>query len=148
MESQEKELRHHGILGMKWGKQNGPPYPLLKSKMSSAEKNAQKSSSQNSSSETSDDKTTKPKSVKDLSDEELDELIRRLDKEKRYKDLLSSANPVNTKTMSEGRKFVMDILKRSGSNIGEQIATYVLGTLANSVAGKEIVNPKKGQKGK
>ena len=21
-------IKHHGILGQKWGKQNGPPYPL------------------------------------------------------------------------------------------------------------------------
>lgn len=32
------ELRHHGIDGMKWGKRNGPPYPLSYDKHSRAEK--------------------------------------------------------------------------------------------------------------
>ena len=33
-------LFHHGILGMKWGKLNGPPYPLSAGDHSSSEKKA------------------------------------------------------------------------------------------------------------
>lgn len=33
-------LAHHGILGMKWGKKNGPPYPLGSGDHSAAEKKA------------------------------------------------------------------------------------------------------------
>lgn len=25
---EEDALQHHGVLGMKWGQKNGPPYPL------------------------------------------------------------------------------------------------------------------------
>ena len=34
------ELSHHGILGMRWGKKNGPPYPLGASDHSASEKKA------------------------------------------------------------------------------------------------------------
>lgn len=34
------ELYHHGIRGQKWGKRNGPPYPLDTSDHSAAEKKA------------------------------------------------------------------------------------------------------------
>ena len=39
----ELYIAHHGILGQKWGKRNGPPYPLSPSDHSAAEKKAQAS---------------------------------------------------------------------------------------------------------
>jgi hypothetical protein len=36
----DEYLKHHGILGQKWGKKNGPPYPIDASDHSSSEKKA------------------------------------------------------------------------------------------------------------
>ena len=39
-EDRTSKLKHHGILGQKWGKRNGPPYPLDAEDHSAAEKKA------------------------------------------------------------------------------------------------------------
>ena len=36
----ELELMHHGVAGQKWGKRNGPPYPIAASDHSASEKKA------------------------------------------------------------------------------------------------------------
>lgn len=41
----ENYLQHYGILGMKWGKRNGPPYPLTGKQMSSSERKAKRTGS-------------------------------------------------------------------------------------------------------
>lgn len=53
------ELAHHGIKGQKWGKRNGPPYPLKPEDRSATEKKEQKSSSSKEESKKQSNKSTK-----------------------------------------------------------------------------------------
>ena len=87
----DEYLAHHGILGMRWGKRNGPPYPLTSSQMSSAER-----------------KNNKPKPVEEMSDDELNKTLVRLRKEAEYKNL------TNSKKDSEAMKYVSRVLATAG----------------------------------
>lgn len=53
---QDLYLAHHGILGQKWGKRNGPPYPLDADDRSVAEKRAAKEGGKKSLSERWEDR--------------------------------------------------------------------------------------------
>lgn len=139
----ENSLSHHGIRGMKWGKRNGPPYPLTQSSKSQAERKASTGKTKGSEKQTTE--ASSKKKVSDMSDSELKEAISRLQLEKQYKDLTKSES---VKKSAKGKEFVMDVLEKSGKNIATQFTTYIMGEALNSVAGKEIVNPKKGQKDK
>ncbi len=122
-------LRHHGVKGMKWGVRRKPKRLGRSGKIK----------------ENIAVPGKKTKSLKELSDDELRSRISRLEMEKKYKDLMRSDNQIK---VSKGKAFVMDVLEKSGKNIATQTVTYVLGTGVNKAAGKEIVNPKKGQKDK
>lgn len=80
---EETYLAHHGILGMKWGKKNGPPYPLDPSDHSAAEKKANNGRysqgvTQNRSKKSSSGK--KSSGRREMSDEERAERIRKIKK--------------------------------------------------------------------
>lgn len=140
------ELVHHGVLNMHWGvrryqNKDGTLTSLGKArKVRKKDKNSEDFSSDSSSSKKSSKKT-----VKDLSNEELAEKIKRLEMEKKYRDLKTEEAKVN---VSAGKKFVMGVLETSGKNIATQYTTYLMGTAINTLSGSEVVNPKKGQKDK
>ena len=92
----------------------------------------------------------KHKSAKKMTDEELNAAINRLQLEQRYNQLTA---PAIEEKESKGKKWAMDILEKSGTNIATQTMTYVMGTAVNKVLSsmvddKQAINPKKGQKDK
>lgn len=100
----------------------------------------------------SEDKTVKKKKGR-MTDDELREKIARLELEKKYKELTATVNPPKS---TEGRDYVVGILKNIGKNtlenLGTQAANHALGSLINKVANvdnsdkeKRVVNPQKGQ---
>lgn len=137
-------LVHYGVLGMKWGVRRTPAQLGHRTKPKTI-KRSRESPKPKPKEVQSESSSPPKKSIHELSDAELREAISRLELEKRYKELARSANPPKT---NEGKKFVENILKKSGENIATQFTTYVMGTLVNKVAGSDIVNPKKGQKDK
>lgn len=96
---QDLYLAHHGILGMKWGRKNGPPYPLKDGDHSASEKKADWKKSLDSDSDAESEPDTKPtnhpdhdsahtqKNVNEMSDAELRQRIGRLNMEQQLEKL-------------------------------------------------------------
>lgn len=102
-------LYHHGILGMKWGKKNGPPYPLGPGDHSAAEEKHLKKKKFDHMDTT---KKTNAMQRHKMTDEELMERIGRVKKEKELKDLEKENVDVN-----EGKDYVKQILKDAGKKV-------------------------------
>lgn len=139
----ETYLIHHGIDGQKWGVQNGPPYPLDKSKYSMKEKRALKKA-------VKDVKRSRKNANKYkvlMSDKEIEDRNKRLENEKKLNKL---TNP--------GKSFVSDFMKQNGGKaaaavaapgiifVGKKIATkygkYETAELLEKII-KNMVSPKK-----
>lgn len=129
-------LAHHGILGMKWGKKNGPPYPLENSQRSAAERKVNKES-ESSKKQTSHreniknattDATTLVNNITKLiprknkvdlskySDSELQQIVNRQRLEQQY-------NQLNPDSIDRGANFTKEVIQTAGATAG-LVLTY------------------------
>ena len=102
-------LTHHGILGMKWGKRNGPPYPLAPGDHSTSEKKAGWRKSLKKENTRKKARHTNPKT---LTNEQMRSDINRIRLEREYR----------RESYSAGEKFIRDV----GRNAAITITTGIL----------------------
>lgn len=108
-----EELRHYGVLGMKWGIRRTPEQLGHKPKGNSI------------SSETSKQKTAakpKTKSISDMTDEELRQRIQRMNMEEQYANLAARAKDRNTSALKKMASNALESLGRKGFDYAVQYA--------------------------
>lgn len=110
------ELYHHGILGQKWGKKNGPPYPLDAQGKAAVAKQRKQSNAQK-----------RLEEVRNMSDAELKAATQRLRAEKEYLEL-------SGKDITRGQNFVENL-----AIAGLSIASTALVTTAAKKSGEAVV---------
>ena len=120
-------LTQWGVLGMRWG--------------------VRKKSTHNNTASTNN-KTPRPKkiNVKDLSDQELSDIIRRLDNEKRYNDYVKAQEGSSGK--AKAKAFVTSVLEKSGKEVASKVVTYALGKAINKAMKDTVINIGKDSKKK
>lgn len=145
-------LVHHGIMGQKWGKRNGPPYPLsrdTKKALRKAEKEAAKNRKANEKANKKEEERKKKveklinegspdeiaKNIKMLNDEELDMAIALYKKRDELEKLMGTKVKGDKNDATKLAKITKDVAAVGGVAV-TGVATY--NTVANIV---QLVGP-------
>lgn len=144
------ELAHHGVKGMKWGVRKKSYYTPKRGTSSttkkrksavpidavSAMRKKHKAKKEARAAEVAAKKArTKRKRVSEMTDEELNEAIRRMDLEKRYKEAVNYHNP----NKDRAAKFVNRVLEKSGEQLATQVINHFGAKALNKMIGEEVI---------
>ena len=136
----EDELYHYGVKGQKWGVRRTKAQLGYKTTSSKKKKDNSFIKSYVNKRKTAKKKKvaaekTKKQSISEMSDAELRERISRLQMEKQYKDLLQTSKPQTF----NGKKFVVNVLEKSGENLATQVVNHYGATALNKIIGQEVI---------
>lgn len=140
------ELYHHGIKGMHWGDRNGPPYPLEDKQLSSSERRVKIKIKNNTDSSAGSTLSGVSKSLLDASnqvgrfsknhrskqdlsgysDAELQQMVKRMDLERRYRDLAPD-------DIRRGANNTREILEMAGAAAGLAASAVTIYTILRKV---------------
>ncbi len=124
-------LYHHGIKGQSWGVKHGPPYPLSTKTHNRIIKKGEASDD-----EPKRDKPHRkaPRKASEMTDEELNQMIRRLTLEENYDRLVKNQKERNTGVV---KRLVSNALKELGEKaLGIGVNKYIE-ALSNSIVVKD-----------
>lgn len=160
-ELESNELAHYGVKGMKWGVRKDRPSSgssttrkkkttaksavVKKKKSAKTEPSAGRKAidamvekrktrkAEKAAAEAA--KKAKRKPVSEMTDEELNAAIKRLELEKKYKELSAYHNP----NQGKGKKFVNNVLEKSGEQLATQVVNHYGAQALNKAIGAEVI---------